>query len=167
MNITRVERDGVEFFTIDETGESGMSESGLGRLCGVAASSVHRFVSNSAVRWDHEKMLDPRFRKTINLCATDRENSSSSQKSNPKILSATVCARTIEYFAFDAKSKTEEALFAHRKFAIKGINAQLMNCWFYLIHIPKCSLCERDADLNPGRAIAIHANLQWPVESWN
>ena len=29
MNITRVERDGVEFFTIDATGESGMSESGL------------------------------------------------------------------------------------------------------------------------------------------
>ena len=120
MNITRVERDGVEFFTIDETGESGMSESGLGRLCGVAASSVHRFVSNSAVRWDHEKTLDPRFRKTINLCATNRENLSSIQKTNPKILSATVCARTIEYFAFDAKSKTEEALFAYRKFAITG-----------------------------------------------
>jgi hypothetical protein len=123
MNITRVERDGVEFFTIDETGESGMSESGLGRLCGVAASSVHRFVSNSAVRWDHEKTLDPRFRKTINLCATNRENLSSIQKTNPKILSATVCARTIEYFAFDAKSKTDEALFAYRKFAIKGMNA--------------------------------------------
>ena len=89
MNITRVERDGVEFFTIDETGESGMSESGLGRLCGVTASSVHRFVSNSAVRWDHEKTLDPRFRKTINLCATNRENLSSIQKTNPKILSAT------------------------------------------------------------------------------
>jgi hypothetical protein len=29
MNITRVERDGVEFFTINATGESGMSESGF------------------------------------------------------------------------------------------------------------------------------------------
>ena len=127
MNITRVERDGVEFFTIDETGESGMSESGLARLCGVAASSVHRFVSNSAVRWDHEKTLDPKFRKTISLCATNRENSSLSQQSNLKVLSATVCARTIEYFAFDAKSKTEEALFAYRKFAIKGMNAWIQD----------------------------------------
>jgi hypothetical protein len=121
MNITRVERDGVEFFTIDATGESGMSESGLARLCGVAPSSVHRFVSNSAVRWDHEKTLDPKFRKTISFCAGNGENSS--QKSNIKVLSATVCARTIEYFAFDTKYKTEEALFAYRKFAVKGINA--------------------------------------------
>ena len=123
MNITRVERDGVEFFTIEETGESGMSESGLGRLCGVAASSVHRFVSNNDMRWDHEKTLDSRFRKTISLCATSRKDSSSSQKSRLKILSATVCARTIEYFAFDARSKTEEALFSYRKFAVKGMNA--------------------------------------------
>lgn len=57
MNITRVERDGVEFFTIDETGESGMSESGLACLCGVAPSSVYRFVTSSALRWDHEKTL--------------------------------------------------------------------------------------------------------------
>ena len=127
MNITRVERDGVEFFTIDETGESGMSESGLARLCGVAPSSVHRFVSNSAVRWDHEKTLDPRFRKTINFCDGNGENSSSRPKSNLKILSATVCARTIEYFTFDSKSKTEEALFAYRKFALKGISAWIQD----------------------------------------
>jgi hypothetical protein len=78
-------------------------------------------VSNSAVRWDHEKTLDPKFRKTISFCAGNGENSS--QKSNIKVLSATVCARTIEYFAFDTKYKTEEALFAYRKFAVKGINA--------------------------------------------
>ena len=40
MTITRVIRDGVEFFTIDETGESGMSESGLARLCNVSRQSV-------------------------------------------------------------------------------------------------------------------------------
>ena len=42
MNITRVERDGVEFFTIDETGESGMSESGLAILCGVSHQAVNK-----------------------------------------------------------------------------------------------------------------------------
>ena len=40
MNITRVERDGVEFFTIDATGESGMSEIGLARICGVTRQAV-------------------------------------------------------------------------------------------------------------------------------
>ena len=123
MNITRVERDGVEFFTIEETGESGMSESGVARLCSVAPSSVHRFITNNSLRWDHEKTLDSRFRKAISFCATSEEKSSSSQKSNLKILSATVCALTIEYFAFESKHKTEEALFAYRKFAVKGMNA--------------------------------------------
>ena len=123
MNITRVERDGVEFFTIEETGESGMSESGIARLCGIAPSSVHRFITNNSLRWDHEKTLDSKFRKAISFCATGEEKSSSSQKSQLKILSATVCALTIEYFALESKHKTEEALFAYRKFAVKGMNA--------------------------------------------
>ena len=127
MNITRVERDSVEFFTIDETGESGMSESGLARLCGVAPSSIYRFITNSALRWDHEKTLDPRFRKTINFCAGNGENSGFRPNSNLKILGATVCARTIEHFAFESKHKTEEALFAYRKFAVKGINAWIQD----------------------------------------
>ena len=78
MNITRVERDGVEFFTIDETGESGMSESGIARLCGVVPSSVHRFITNNSLRWDHEKTLDPKFGKPISFCATSERTSSSS-----------------------------------------------------------------------------------------
>jgi hypothetical protein len=123
MNITRVERDGVEFFTIDETGESGMSESGLARLCGVAPVSVHRFISMSALAWEHEKELNPRFRKTIALKPGDCKNLSPSQNSNIKILSAIVCARVIGHYAFESKHKTEQALFAYRKFAEKGITS--------------------------------------------
>jgi hypothetical protein len=104
-----------------------MSESGLACLCGVAPSSVYRFITSSALRWDHEKTLDPKFRKTISFCATNGGKSSSSQKSNLKILSATVCARTIEHFAFESKHKTEEALFAYRKFAVKGMNAWIQD----------------------------------------
>ncbi|NKB17286.1 MAG: hypothetical protein HC770_02850, partial [Pseudanabaena sp. CRU_2_10] len=44
MNITRVERDGVEFFTINATGESGMSESGLARLCGVTQQAISKLL---------------------------------------------------------------------------------------------------------------------------
>ncbi|NKB16929.1 MAG: hypothetical protein HC770_00405 [Pseudanabaena sp. CRU_2_10] len=46
MNITRVERDGVEFFTINATGESGMSESGLARLCGVTHQAINKLLQN-------------------------------------------------------------------------------------------------------------------------
>ena len=123
MNITRVERDGVEFFTIDDTGESGMSESALARLCSVASISIHRFVSSSSALWEHEKELDPSFRKTIAFNAKHSKDFKPGQNSNIKILSAAVCSRTIEHFAFESKYKTEQALFAYRKFAAKGMNA--------------------------------------------
>jgi hypothetical protein len=123
MNITRVERDGVEFFTIDETGESGMSESGLANLCGVARSSLHQFVSNSSLGWEAEKELNPRFRKVIGCKANYSKDFKPGQNSNIKILSATVCARTIEHYAFESKHKTAEALFAYRKFAELSITA--------------------------------------------
>ena len=43
-NITRVIVDGIEFFTVDDTGESGMSESGLARLCGVSQQGVNKLL---------------------------------------------------------------------------------------------------------------------------
>ena len=120
MNITRVERDGVEFFTIDATGESGMSESGLAHLCGVARSSLHEFIKNMSLGWEAEKELNPRFRKVIGCKANYAKDFKPGQNSNIKILSATVCARTIEHYAFESKHKTAEALFAYRKFAELG-----------------------------------------------
>jgi hypothetical protein len=121
MTITRVIRDDVEFFTVDETGESGMSESGLARLCGVAPVSVHRFISMSALAWDHEKELNPAFRKTIAFKPGSGRNLKSSQNSNIKILSAVVCARVIRHYALESKHKTKEALFALDKFSTAGI----------------------------------------------
>jgi hypothetical protein len=123
MNITRVERDGVEFFTVDETGESGMSESGLARLCGVSPVSIHKFVSSSALTWEHEKALNPAFRKTIAFKPGSGKNLKSSQNSNIKILSALVCARVIRHYALESKYKTQEALFTLDKFSTAGITA--------------------------------------------
>jgi hypothetical protein len=123
MNITRVDRDGVEFFTVDETGESGMSESGLARLCGVSPVSIHKFVSSSALTWDQEKALNPAFRKTIAFKPGSGKNLKSSQNSNIKILSALVCARVIRHYALESKYKTQEALFTLDKFSTAGITA--------------------------------------------
>jgi hypothetical protein len=123
MNITRVERDGVEFFTVDDTGESGMSESGLARLCGVSPVAIHKFISSSALTWDHEKELNPAFRKTIAFKPGSGRNLKSSQNSNIKIISALVCARVIRHYALESKYKTQEALFTLDKFSTAGINA--------------------------------------------
>jgi len=45
-NILRQEIDGVEYFTIASTGESGMSQRGLSRLCGVGLRAVQNLLNN-------------------------------------------------------------------------------------------------------------------------
>jgi hypothetical protein len=131
MNITRVERDGVEFFTIDETGESGMSESGLARLCNVTRRSVNNAISNLPATWTGEKSLEPYRNKGVRLLPKQDSNYGRGQNADITLIRAQACAKVIEYFAFESKYKTEEALFAYRKFAEKGITAwiQEMTDW--------------------------------------
>lgn len=45
-NILRQEIDGIEYFTVASTGESGMSQRGLSRLCGVRLSTVQNILEN-------------------------------------------------------------------------------------------------------------------------
>jgi hypothetical protein len=131
MNITRVERDGVEFFTIDETGESGMSESGLARLCGVTRRSVNNVIRSLSGSWTSEKSLEPYRNKGVRLLPTQGSKSLRGQNADITLIRAEGCAKVIEYFAFESKYKTSEALFAYRKFAEKGITAwiQEMTDW--------------------------------------
>ncbi len=121
MNITRVERDGVEFFTIDETGESGMSESGLARLCGVNRVSVNKLIRTSLLAWEQEKSID--LNRGMNFRCKPSKESSPGRGQNKDItfVRAKVCARVIEHYAFESKYKTDEALFTYRKFASMGI----------------------------------------------
>lgn len=46
QTVLRTESEGVEYFTIAETGESGMSQRGLARACGKALSTVQNLVNN-------------------------------------------------------------------------------------------------------------------------
>ena len=131
MNITRVEREGVEFFTIDETGESGMSESGLARLCGVSTPAVIQILRSLSLTSDHEKSLEPQRSSNFRLKLHRNEITSRGQNSDIVLVRAKACARVIEYYAFDSRRKTEEAIFAYRKFAELGITAwiQEMTDW--------------------------------------
>ncbi|MBW4617724.1 MAG: P63C domain-containing protein [Desmonostoc vinosum HA7617-LM4] len=45
-DILRQEIDGIEYFTVAATGESGMSQRGLSRLCGVRLSTVQNILEN-------------------------------------------------------------------------------------------------------------------------
>ncbi|MEA5504762.1 hypothetical protein VB735_16905 [Halotia wernerae UHCC 0503] len=45
-DILRQEIDGIEYFTVASTGESGMSQRGLSRLCGVRLSTIQNLLEN-------------------------------------------------------------------------------------------------------------------------
>ena len=48
LAVLRTENNGVEFFTLSETGESGMSQSGLARACGITKQSLSELVAKIA-----------------------------------------------------------------------------------------------------------------------
>ena len=122
MNITRVIRDGVEFFTIEATGESGMSESGLAIICGVSHQAINLFLRNRVASKTDSNGLQATPRASSRLQAKGLNAEERSYISNLSVVRAEVCAEVIEHYAFNSKNKTPEAFHAYRKFATKGIN---------------------------------------------
>jgi hypothetical protein len=131
MTITRVVRDDVEFFTIDRTGESGMSEAGLARLCDVSRQSVMRIIRETGVTKNRKNYSEDASSGNSRVYPKGLTPEERSYISHFYFISASVCADVIEYFAIDSRHKTEAALFAYRKFAKMGINAwiQEMTDW--------------------------------------
>jgi hypothetical protein len=131
MTITRVIRDGVEFFTIDETGESGMSEIGLANLCGISQQAVNKMLRSLATTNSEQNPLKSRLGGKVWLQPRGISSIERSKITNLSIVNAKACAAVIEHYAFESKYKTPEAIFAYRKFAELGINAwiQEMTEW--------------------------------------
>ena len=123
MTITRVIRDDVEFFTIDATGESGMSETGLARLCGVSKQAISQFFQNMLSSNLGQNGLEPLRRKDLWCQARGLNTEEKSKISNLYIVRAEVCARVIKHYAFDARHKTETALVSYQNFATLGITS--------------------------------------------
>ena len=121
MTITRVIRDDVEFFTIEATGESGMSESGLARLCGVDRKSVSNFLRNAGATKTKNFAPESNPSQYSRVRPKGLTSEERSYISHLAFISAPVCADVIEHYAIDSRHKTKEALFAYRKFAKQGI----------------------------------------------
>jgi hypothetical protein len=121
MNITRVERDGVEFFTIDATGESGMSEIGLARICGVTRQSISALLRDILAGKIDINRSEPLQRNDLSLQLKGIPAIEKSKISKLSIVRAEVCAQVIKHYAFHARPKTPEAMFALEKFAALGI----------------------------------------------
>jgi hypothetical protein len=112
--IIRVEENGVEYFTVVATGESGLSGRGMARSLGIGNSTfaynierIKKTVSSQSL----PESLKPLWGKDFQ-CPVKYKRSI--------IYSANAWACLSEYFAFDAESPTKEAMLVFRSFAKIG-----------------------------------------------
>ena len=106
-------RDDIEFYTHVFTGESGMSVSGLARLCDTARKTVADLLQDLVGGNPRSGCLNSFSGKDLWLAEKGIDNA--------KIVKDEVCASVIEHYAFEARNRTEKAMFAYRKFATLGV----------------------------------------------
>jgi hypothetical protein len=95
-SIIRVDRDGVEFFTIDRTGESGMSLTGLAHCCGVSRQAVtkHLAATKSDFKLDVGRVSVATSRGSFQVV----------------VVKDTVCAEVISHYAQQGKPEAIRSL---------------------------------------------------------
>ncbi|NET55434.1 MAG: hypothetical protein F6K47_04355 [Symploca sp. SIO2E6] len=111
--IMHVKENGIEYFTVTATGKSGISEIGIARTLGIYPSAVslwHKKLSPQASGKDIPRSLEPLIGKNSNLYA----------QYYPKIYTSDFWACLAEYYAFESKRTTTEAIRAFRSFARIG-----------------------------------------------
>jgi hypothetical protein len=128
--ITRTEQDGIEFFTIAATGESGMSQSGLAILSGVNQSTISRLNKSLACETPSES-LEPSLDNDEPLVREAPSESlkpwvgkvktltTESEYKNATIYRADFCAAVIQHYAFKGNKVAQHSF---SKFAGIGIN---------------------------------------------
>ncbi len=109
--IIRSEQDGIEFYTIAATGESGMSQSGLAILAGVSQQSISKLEKTLTTKSPSETLKDW---VCIPLALT-----TNSEYKNATIYSSAYCAAVIRHYAYDGNQVAQHSL---DKFAAIGIN---------------------------------------------
>jgi hypothetical protein len=112
-SIVLVVKDGVEFFTVLETGESGMSVSGLARLCGVSKQAMSKLLKSLSTKTPSE-WLEPLTDKDLDLSQNGHKNGA-----KVRVLSAETCASVLAHYAF---SGNKTAAFSMQKFNRMGID---------------------------------------------
>ena len=115
-SIIKSEENGIEFYTIAATGESGMSQSGLAILCGVARQTLQSMLKTLAEKAPSET-LKPWLGKSLTLAESGIIDRKPVGKLN--IYAADFCAAVIQHYAF-AGNKTAQVSLT--KFATIGIN---------------------------------------------
>lgn len=118
MEIIRKSEEGIEFYTIALTGQSGMSQSGLAILAGVDRTTLRDLEETLGGKAPSES-LEPFVGKVLTLGVEDPRIDGKSV-GNLKIYRASYCAAVLKHYA---SKENRTALFSLLKFAELGINA--------------------------------------------
>lgn len=116
--IIRSEQDGIEFYTIAATGESGMSQTGLAILAGVNQSTIsdlHKTLMGKAP----SESLEPWVGRVLTLMCDENPIIDGKPAGNLTIYRADFCAAVIQHYAFKGNKVAQHSL---SKFAGMGIN---------------------------------------------
>jgi hypothetical protein len=154
MSFTRVEQDGVEFYTL-KTGVSGMSISGLARLCGIDRRAISRLLKRIHGTKLRSEWLKSFLGKDLYLGLNS--------VSGAKIIHGEACVAIIGYYAFEARYKTKAAEYAFKKFAYMGLEQWIQSITGWTPALPSAELTMESVEafvndfLPPGKlAVAIH-----------
>ena len=127
-SVIRLFQDNVEYFTVEITGESGMSISGLARICGVSSQAVQQLLASidkQTIRADTLKRFVAK-KLWIEVDGVEVRGSD-----NNRVVKDRVCAAVIDYYAFESTSISDEqkaqAIFAHRAFGEIGVRSWIQS----------------------------------------
>lgn len=123
MNIICQKQDEVEFFTVETTGESGMSQSGLALMCGVAGSTISRF-EKSLLRESYSEEVKLLLEQASVLLRQGSYLVNGKVIPNLKIYKSTFCAVVIQHYALKGN---KAAIFSLTKFASIGIDTWIQS----------------------------------------
>lgn len=111
----------AEFYTVEETGESGMSQSGLVTLCGVSQPAISG-LEKTLISRAPSKTLEPFVGQRLTLISSEEESVTVNGKSagNIKIYKAAFCAAVIRHYD---RLGNDVAQYSADQFVEIGINS--------------------------------------------
>lgn len=123
IKLERVEGDNTatEFYTVEATGESGMSQSGLAALCGVSRQAVGKLEDTLATKAP-SRCLEPFVSKDLTLATSDQDSDlriNGKPVGNLRVYRSEFCAAVIQHYAFQGNDVAQYSL---GQFAAIGVN---------------------------------------------
>lgn len=147
-----IAENGIEFYISNDGEKSGVSISGLARLCGVGESTVRKLLTvprtNGVV-----KALKTFTGDIFHLALTSEQQA--------KIVTNEAAAEIIFYYAFDSESANDTAKFTARKFATMG-----MHNWIKKITSFDCNSEIKSLTATVNSLVRSVDSLTHEVKSW-